>query len=106
MRAENLALMAAYAGADYPKGFLSLAWKYMLQSHPHDSINGVTQDKTANDVENRLQQALELGLVVYDKAAAEIIKRIDFSNYPKDGSQLIVFNPEYQNQNGIYGSMY
>ena len=100
-RAENLALMAERNGAEYPTGFLSLAWKYLLQSHPHDSINGVTQDKTANDVENRLQQALELGQVIYDKAAAEIIKRIDFSSYSKNGTYLTVFNPQYQNQSGI-----
>ncbi|MDR0447127.1 MAG: glycosyl hydrolase-related protein [Treponema sp.] len=101
LRSETLALMAANYGAEYPKGFLTLAWKHLLQSHPHDSINGVTQDKTADDVENRLQQALELGQVIYDKAAAEIIKRIDFSKYPKDGIQLIVFNPEYQDKNEI-----
>jgi len=71
---------------------LDLAWKYILDAHPHDSINGVTQDKTADDTENRLRQAIELGEVVVDKQAGEIIKMIDFSSYEKTDDLLVVFN--------------
>jgi mannosylglycerate hydrolase len=56
---------------------------YMLKSHAHDSINGVTQDKTANDVVYRLNQALELSEVTADFACGEIVKRIDTSVYDK-----------------------
>jgi mannosylglycerate hydrolase len=65
----------------------------MLESHPHDSINGVTQDKTADDVEHRLKQALEIAQVVYDKAVAETLKRIDLSAYDSGDTLLVVFNP-------------
>ncbi|MDR1955838.1 MAG: hypothetical protein LBQ30_03190, partial [Treponema sp.] len=95
-RAEPLSVMASRCGAEYPGGFLTLAWTCLLQSHPHDSINGVTQDKTADDVEHRLREAIELGQVVYDKGAAEIVKRIDFSAYPSDAALLTVFNPHFQ----------
>ena len=70
-----------------------MAWKYTLESHPHDSINGVTQDKTADDVENRLNQALEMGNVAYDKAISETMKMIDLSGYDKKEILLVVFNP-------------
>jgi mannosylglycerate hydrolase len=95
-RAEPLSVMASRCGAEYPGGFFTLAWNYLLKSHPHDSINGVTQDKTACDVEYRLNQAVELGQVIYDRSAAEIVKRIDFSVYPKDAALLTVFNPGFQ----------
>ncbi|MBT3193404.1 MAG: alpha-mannosidase [Verrucomicrobia bacterium] len=77
----------------YPRGLMDTAWKHLLQSHPHDSINGVTQDKTANDVEYRLNQALEIGSVVYDKAVSEVLKQIDLSMCGEDEQVLVVFNP-------------
>jgi mannosylglycerate hydrolase len=94
--AEPLSIIAFLLTAEYPVEFLNMAWKYLFQSHPHDSINGVTQDKTACDVENRLQQALELGQVISDKAASDIIQRIDFSAFPEDGARIIIFNPGFQ----------
>ena len=41
----------------YNKPFIDKAVDYLLLSHPHDSINGVTQDKTVNDTVYRLNQA-------------------------------------------------
>jgi len=79
--------------APYPRGLLDVAWKHLLDSHPHDSINGVTQDKTANDVDYRLNQALEIGSVVYDKAVAGVLKQIDLSMCAEDEQVLVVFNP-------------
>lgn len=92
-KAEPLASAIGMLGKNYPKGFLDVAWKYTLESHPHDSINGVTQDKTAEDVEHRLNQALEMGMVVYDKAVAETLKMIDLSGYKENAILLVVFNP-------------
>ncbi|MDR0387919.1 MAG: hypothetical protein LBH57_07745, partial [Treponema sp.] len=95
-RAEPLSVMASRCGAEYPGGFFTLAWTYLLKSHPHDSINGVTQDKTACDVEYRLCQAIELGQTLYDRSAAEIVKRIDFSACPPDAALVTVFNSGFQ----------
>ncbi len=92
-KAEPLSVIAGIMGKSYPKGFLDRAWKYALEAHPHDSINGVTQDKTADDVEHRLNQALEMGNVIYDKAASEIIKLIDLSRHNEKDALLVVFNP-------------
>ncbi|MDH4203750.1 MAG: glycosyl hydrolase-related protein [Phycisphaerae bacterium] len=92
-KTEPLAAMLSAYGVKYPKGMLDVAWKYMLQSHPHDSINGVTQDKTADDVENRLQQAIEIGRVTYDKMVAETLKMVDLSSYDKEDMVVVLFNP-------------
>ena len=87
------AALSLFGAVTYPRGFMDSAWKQLLQSHSHDSINGVTQDKTANDVEHRLNQALEIGTVVYDKMVAETLKQIDLSACESDEQVLVVFNP-------------
>ena len=92
-KTEPLAAALSLLGTPYPRGLMDAAWKHLLQSHPHDSINGVTQDKTANDVEYRLNQALEIGNAVYDKAVAGVLKEIDLSMCSKDEQVLVVFNP-------------
>jgi len=72
--------------------FFSLAEKFLLLSHPHDSINGVTQDKTVHDTMNNLRQALEISEVLCDKACQEIVKNIDMSSFDKKDVLVTVFN--------------
>lgn len=100
-KAENLLLHQAepfmtvnhLLGNGYEAGYLAKGWDYLLKAHPHDSINGVTQDKTADDVEYRLEQAVEIGQVLCDQAAYKIIRQLDFGP-EHDGKQiLVVFNP-------------
>lgn len=91
--AEPLSAALWAMGGDYPKGMLEKAWDYLFKSHPHDSINGVTQDKTANDVEYRLAQVLEIGQAVTGEAAAELALRIDLSAFGKDAILLLAYNP-------------
>lgn len=92
-QAEPLCAALAALGVAYPAGLLAKAWDYLLKSHPHDSINGVTQDKTANDVEYRLNQVLELAGVVLDDAAAALSERIDLSAHGEDAMLLLCYNP-------------
>ena len=92
-KTEPLASMLFMLGGEYPQGFLDLAWKNIFQAHPHDSINGVTQDKTANDTVHRLNQAMEISEVVYEQLTNEIIKKTDFSNFEENENVLVVFNP-------------
>lgn len=100
-KAENLLLHKAepfmtagmLLGNGYEAGFLAKAWDYMLKAHPHDSINGVTQDKTADDVEYRLEQAAEIGQVLLDQAVYGIIRKLHVTNAQKGKAALIVFNP-------------
>ena len=62
-RAEPAASLLTLMGEEYPQTLFETAWKYLLQAHPHDSINGVTQDKSAHDTMYRIEQALEIGQV-------------------------------------------
>lgn len=93
-KVEPLASALSMAGiCHYPKRMLDIAWKYLLQSHAHDSINGVVQDKTAEDTTHRLNQALEIGNVLYEKLTADVVKNIKLSKYTDDDLLLVVFNP-------------
>lgn len=92
-QAEPWDVASMIAGGVGHKHFLDVGWKYLLEAHPHDSINGVTQDKTANDVEYRLAQALEIGQVVADESIHSILDQINFENISDDENILTVFNP-------------
>lgn len=95
-RAENALFKMAeplrfMSGID-ESAFFDLAEKFLLLSHPHDSINGVTQDKTVADTENNLRQALEIAEVLTDRAAQSIVRRIDMSSVPEDAVAITLFN--------------
>jgi len=91
--AEPLATMAWMLGAEYPRAFMDNAWEYLLLSHPHDSINGVVQNKIAEDTKHRLRQVVELANVISDYSMGEMLKRIDLSKADKEDSLVVIFNP-------------
>ncbi|MBC7960859.1 MAG: alpha-mannosidase [Vallitaleaceae bacterium] len=97
--AEPLSVMSAMVGAKYDKSFLDIAIKYMLLSHPHDSINGVTQDKTAGDVLYMLNQALEISEAMSNKAASVLVKNLDTSAYDPKDILLVVLNASPYSRN-------
>lgn len=72
--------------------FFDLAEKFLLLSHPHDSINGVTQDKTVEDTMNNLRQSLEISEVLCDRACQAIVKRIDMTAFSKNDVAVTLFN--------------
>jgi len=90
---EPLSVIGSMMGIEYQKEFIDLAIKYMLLSQPHDSINGVTQDKTAEDTVNRLNQALEISEAVSEMVCSEMIKRINLSHFNSRDIILVAINP-------------
>lgn len=93
-QAEPFMAVNMLLGNGYEEGYLKKAWDYLIKSHPHDSINGVTQDKTADDVEYRLNQALEMGQVLCDEAAYAIIRKLDLGAEAEGKQAVVVFNPQ------------
>ncbi|MFC1676957.1 alpha-mannosidase [Planctomycetota bacterium] len=90
--AEPMSVLAAAAGASYPNALIEKAWEYLLYSHPHDSINGVSQDKTSRDVFHRLDQVIDLSQSLGNRAMKELIKRIDLAEFNDDDVLVVVFN--------------
>lgn len=93
-RTEPLAASLNRLGETYPASFLSNGWKYLLKSHPHDSINGVTQDKTVDDTVYRLNQALEISETVYEDCVAALLRRLDLSEFGERDQLLLLHNPQ------------
>lgn len=91
-KSEPLNSVVAMLGGNYESGFLTKAWDYLLKAHPHDSINGVTQDKTANDNMFRIAQATEISDIALDRAMSGIIEKTDLSNYKDSDVLLIAYN--------------
>lgn len=92
-RAEPLMSAMRMLGYSYDTEFSRLTWDYILKSQPHDSINGVTQDKTANDVMFRLAQAEELTDILSQRGMRNYISKLDMKKYDRDDILLVVYNP-------------
>ena len=92
-KAEPLSCIASMLGGEYEKDFLNKSWNYLLKSHCHDSINGVTQDKTAEDNMTRINQAIEIADIAFDRSMSKLIENIDLSNYSNEDVLLIAYNP-------------
>ncbi len=91
--AEPMTTLNSLLGFEVEISLLEKAWDYLLKSHPHDSINGVTQDKTANDTENRLNQVIDISRSLGIRAMQDIIRQINTSKFNDKDVLLVVFNP-------------
>ncbi len=92
--AEPLALWASLTsqGKERYQGFLDLAWKFLLQNQPHDSICGCSVDPVHRDMEGRFKQAEE----ILDELVREILEKNllahDVAQFP--GIPIMVFVPQ------------
>ena len=93
-RTEPLAAAMFTLGAGHSDGFFKKGWNYLLKAHPHDSINGVTQDKTVDDNIYRLNQAIEIGETIYEDSIASLLKRLDLSKFNAEDQLLLLHNPQ------------
>jgi alpha-mannosidase/mannosylglycerate hydrolase len=60
--AEPLSAWVAALGEAAPaRGFLDVAWRYLLLNHPHDTICGCSIDQVHKDQEHRYDQARLIG---------------------------------------------
>ncbi|MFW2480866.1 MAG: alpha-mannosidase [Lentimonas sp.] len=93
-RTEPLAAALFTLGAGYSTGLFKKGWNYLLKAHPHDSINGVTQDKTVDDNIYRLNQAIELGETIYEDSIGSLLKRLDLSQFDSKDQLLLIHNAQ------------
>ncbi len=99
--AEPLALWASLqsGGKERYQGFLNLAWKFLLQNQPHDSICGCSVDPVHRDMEGRFKQCEE----ILDELVKEILEQNiltqDVAKFP--GVPIMVFVPQTNNTTPI-----
>ena len=91
-KAEPFSAIAFMLGQEYPKAYLDLAWKYLLQSHPHDSISGTGLDQIEKDVMHRLDQCLNISNGIINRSLQAIQLRIDNSDLKENEIALTVYN--------------
>ena len=91
--AEPSAVMAWCLGREYPASVLDLAWKFLLQSHAHDSIAGSGVDDIERDMNHRLRQVIGISRGVTARSLAHIQRTIDNSDAASGDVLLTVFNP-------------
>lgn len=80
------------AFADQPNHLLKLAWKYLLQNHPHDSICGCSVDQVHREMALRFDAVEQIAQPIIDASLQTIVENIDASANAADIA-LIVFNP-------------
>jgi len=91
--AEPISAFAqATLGIPYPQGFLDVAWKWLLQNHPHDSMCGCSIDAVHEDMAYRFHQAAQIADRLTREASRKMIASVAGELAP-DELRLGVFNP-------------
>ncbi len=91
--AEPFSALGWTVGGEYMKSSIDLAWKYLLQNHPHDDICGGGVDQMEKDMMYRFDQADIISQGVGRRGLAAIQKQIDNRDVDINESVVTVFNP-------------
>lgn len=77
---------------EYPRGFLNVAWKWLLRNHPHDSICGCSIDTVHDDMQFRFSQAEQIADRLTHEAALRLAASIE-GDLDAEALRVVVFNP-------------
>ncbi|NSW52531.1 MAG: glycoside hydrolase family 38 [Anaerolineae bacterium] len=99
--AEPFAAFAnAALGREYPTGFLNVAWKWLIENHPHDSIDGCSIDQVHRDMMYRFDQARGIA----ERLTLEATQAFSASVAGEIGEKELrvnVFNPHPRDFTGV-----
>jgi len=91
--AEPLGVIAhTTLGQAYPTGFLDVAWRWLLQNYPHDSICGCSIDAVHQDMIYRFNQCEQIATQVTDESLTKLAAHIE-GEIQGDELRVVVFNP-------------
>ena len=91
--AEPLSTLAHVAvGLPYPQGYLDVAWRWLIQNHPHDSICGCSIDAVHQDMIYRFHQCEGIASRLTAEAARRIAASIE-GQLETNEVRAVVFNP-------------
>lgn len=77
------------------KPFIDLAWKFLLQNQPHDSICGCSNDEIHREMEYRFASSIQISEELIKEHMETILMRQKQS--PNNTIPIIVFNPHAYN---------
>lgn len=102
--AEPISTWAWLKGAEYPVASLNEAWKLMLASHAHDSIDGCSLTKVADDILGRLVDVQSMSEGLLDDACRSLIQPAivpaRVRNNPPE-PHLVIFNLDTRPRGGF-----
>lgn len=91
--AEPLASLDWLAtGRAYPQSYLDVAWRWLIQNHPHDSICGCSIDVVHEDMKYRFSQTRQIGERLTTEAVQHLAACIQ-TETREDSLRVVVFNP-------------
>ena len=96
---EPLTAWAWKLGATYPAGLVRMAWKYLLQNHPHDSICGCSIDQVHRENAVRFAQSQQIAESVITQAMQGVAEMVDTrapiqtTHTQHKPIPIVVFNP-------------
>ena len=86
---EPLSSIASVLGYEYSQGFISLAWKNLLQNQPHDSICGCSTDQVHKEMMPRFDAGDQISNKIIKKSMENIAQSLPLE---KDNHYLVFFN--------------
>ncbi len=99
--AEPLSAMAhIFTGTPYPQGFLNVAWRWLIQNHPHDSIDACSIDQVHKDMEYRFDQSQQISSRLTTEALRSISANVA-GDVAENELRVSVFNPLPRNSDQI-----
>ena len=91
--AEPFSALANRAvNAEYPQGYLDVAWKWLLMNHPHDSICGCSIDAVHEDMKFRFAQTEQIGNRLTTEATRKLAASVQ-GDVAANEVRVTVFNP-------------
>jgi alpha-mannosidase/mannosylglycerate hydrolase len=79
-------------GQEYPQGYLDVAWRWLLQNHPHDSICGCSIDTVHEDMKYRFSQCRGIANRLTIEAMQDVAANVE-GDVTADELRVLVFNP-------------
>lgn len=73
---EPLSVISSVLGNEYNQGFINLAWKYLLQNQPHDSICGCSTDQVHKEMIPRYDSGDQICNKLIKKSMENIAKSL------------------------------
>ena len=99
--AEPFSAMAhIFAGVPYPQGFLDVSWRWLIENHPHDSIDACSVDQVHKDMEYRFAQSQQISARLTTEALRTIAANVA-GEVAENELRVTVFNPLPRNAKQI-----
>jgi mannosylglycerate hydrolase len=84
----------------HPTDLLRLAWRRLLENHPHDSICGCSIDQVHDEMVVRFDEVEQIGEEIVQQSLRALARAVDTSN----ARALIVFNPTAGPRTDVVGA--